>query len=217
MAGGVVVDAARRAAREAGMPESPESLSIAKGKGWISLLPGMANRHGLIAGATGTGKTVTLRVMAERFSAIGVPVFMADIKGDLSGIARPGGGEPKVAERAKLLGLAGFAFEAYPATFWDVFGEQGHPVRATVSEMGPLLLARLLELNDTQEGVLNAAFAVADDRGLLLLDLKDLRAILQYIPDNANELQTHYGNVAPATIGAIQRNLLVLEREGGES
>ncbi len=198
------------------MPEAPESLTIAKGKGWISLLPGMANRHGLVAGATGTGKTVTLRVMAERFSAIGVPVFMADIKGDLSGIARPGGGEPKVAERAKQLGLADFAFEAYPATFWDVFGEQGHPVRATVSEMGPLLLSRILNLNEIQGGVLTLVFKIADDNGLLLLDLKDLRAMVQFAADNAERFRTGYGNISAASVGAIQRGLLGLEQQGGD-
>ncbi len=198
------------------MPESPGSLTIAKGKEWISLLPGMANRHGLIAGATGTGKTVTLRVLAERFSAIGVPVFMADVKGDLSGIARPGGGDPKVAERVKLLGPAGFAFEGYPAVFWDVFGEQGHPVRATVSEMGPLLLARILNLNDIQSGVLTLVFKVADDNGLLLLDLKDLRAMVQFAGDNAERFRTQYGNLSAASIGAIQRGLLALEEQGGD-
>src|SRR5512143_529434 len=216
MAGGVVVDAARRAAREAGMPESPESLSIAKGKGWISLLPGMANRHGLIAGATGTGKTVTLRVMAERFSAIGIPVFMADVKGDLSGVARPGGADPKVAERVKQLGLSGFAFEGCPTVFWDVFGEQGHPVRATVSEMGPLLFARILNLNDIQGGVLTLVFKIADDNGLLLLDLKDLRAMVQFAGDNAERFRTEYGNISAASIGAIQRGLLSLEEQGGD-
>ncbi len=198
------------------MPESPEVLTIAKGKGWISLLPGMANRHGLIAGATGTGKTVTLRVMAERFSAIGVPVFMADVKGDLSGIARPGGSDPKIAERAKRLGLSGFAFGGCPATFWDVFGEQGHPVRATVSEMGPLLLARILNLNDIQGGVLGLVFKVADDNGLLLLDLKDLRAMVQFAGDNAERFRTGYGNISAASVGAIQRGLLALEEQGGD-
>src|SRR6266511_2859449 len=194
-----------------------EPILVAESKEQIFLLPKMANRHGLIAGATGTGKTVTLQTLAENFSARGVPVFMADVKGDLAGLSQAGGNNPKILERAKELKIDDFKGEACAVVFWDVFGEQGHPVRATVSEMGPLLLARLLELNDTQEGVLNAAFAVADDRGLLLLDLKDLRAILQYISDNAKELQAHYGNVAPATIGAIQRNLLVLEREGGEA
>ncbi len=197
------------------MAGSPDSLSIAKGKDWISLLPGMANRHGLVAGATGTGKTVTLQVMAERFSAIGVPVFMADVKGDLSGIARPGGDNPKVAERVKQLGLAGFGFEARPATFWDVFGEQGHPVRATVSEMGPLLFSRILNLNEIQGGVLTLVFKIADDNGLLLLDLKDLRAMVRFAGDNAERFRTEYGNISTASIGAIQRGLLSLEEQGG--
>src|SRR5512143_386314 len=216
MADGVIVGAARQAAQEACMPEFAESLTIAKGKGWISLLPGMANRHGLIAGATGTGKTVTLRVMAERFSAIGIPVFMADVKGDLSGIARPGGGDPKVAERVRQLGLSGFAFEGCPTTFWDVFGEQGHPVRATVSEMGPLLFARILNLNDIQGGVLNLVFKIADDNGLLLLDLKDLREMVRFAGDNAERFRTGYGNISAASIGAIQRGLLALEEQGGD-
>ncbi len=193
-----------------------DGIIIGKAVGPVVLDPRYANRHGLVAGATGTGKTVTLQVLTEGFSARGVPVFLVDVKGDLSGLCVPGETTGRFAERARQLDLGPYEPRAFPAVFWDVFGEQGHPVRATVSEMGPLLLARLLELNDTQEGVLNAAFAVADDRGLLLLDLKDLRAILQYISDNAKELQAHYGNVAPATIGAIQRNLLVLEREGGE-
>src|SRR5512135_587933 len=148
-------------------------LPIAKGKKEIALLPGMANRHGLIAGATGTGKTVTLRVLAEQFSNMGVPVFMADVKGDLSGLPLPGGENPKVTERVSKLGLNDFKYEGYPVTFWDVFGEQGHPVRTTISEMGPLLLSRILILNEVQSGVLNIAFKIADDNGLLLLDLKD--------------------------------------------
>ena len=198
------------------MPAAPDSLTIAKGKGWISLLPGMANRHGLIAGATGTGKTVTLQSMAERFSAIGVPVFMSDVKGDLSGIARPGGSNPKVADRVKQLGLSGFAYDGSPAVFWDVFGEQGHPVRATASEMGPLLLARILNLNDIQGGVLTLVFKIADDNGLLLLDLKDLRAMVQFAGDNAERFRTQYGNISPASVGAIQRGLLALEEQGGD-
>ncbi len=198
------------------MAESPEMLTIAKGKGWISLLPGMANRHGLIAGATGTGKTVTLRVMAERFSAAGVPVFMADVKGDLSGIALAGGGDPKIDARVKQLGLSAFAFGGCPTTFWDVFGEQGHPVRATVSEMGPLLLARILNLNDIQGGVLTLVFKIADDNGLLLLDLKDLRAMVQFAGDNAERFRTQYGNISAASVGAIQRGLLALEEQGGD-
>jgi uncharacterized protein len=176
-----------------------------------------ANRHGLVAGATGTGKTVTLQGMTEGFSSRGVPVFLVDVKGDLSGLCVAGDTSGKFADRARQLELGEYRPQPFPVVFWDVFGEQGHPIRATVSEMGPLLLARLLELNDTQEGVLNAAFAVADDNGLLLLDLKDLRAILQFISENAKELQGTYGNIAPTTVGAIQRKLLVVEREGGEA
>jgi hypothetical protein len=176
----------------------------------------MANRHGLIAGATGTGKTVTLQVMAERFSAIGVPVFLADVKGDLAGVSQKGGGNPKVEERVKLLKPEGFAYQGFPVTLWDVFGEQGHPVRATVSEMGPLLLSRLLNLNDTQEGVLNLIFKIADDNGWLLLDLKDLRTMAQHVGDNAKEFTTSYGNISGASVGAIQRALLTLENQGAE-
>ena len=198
------------------MRETPGPLPIAKGKKEIALLPGMANRHGLIAGATGTGKTVTLRVLAERFSAIGVPVFLADVKGDLSGIPRPGGDNPKVVERVAKLGLAPFAYEGYPVTFWDLFGEQGHPVRATVSEMGPLLLGRILNLNDIQGGVLGMIFRIADDNGLLLLDLKDLREMVRFVGDNAGQFRTEYGNVTAASVGAIQRGLLTLEEQGGD-
>jgi len=181
----------------------------------LLLLPNMANRHGLIAGATGTGKTVSLQVLAEHFSNIGVPVFMADVKGDLTGISQPGKGNPKVAERAKLLKLD-LSPAACPVTLWDVFGEQGHPVRATISEMGPVLLARIFNLNDTQSGVLALAFKIADDKGLLLLDLKDLRALLAYVGENASQFTTDYGNVSPASIGAIQRGLLTLEQQGGD-
>jgi len=176
----------------------------------------MANRHGLVAGATGTGKTVTLRVMAEGFSRAGVPVVFADVKGDLAGLCAPGGNDPRVVERAQRLGLTDFAGESFPVVFWDVFGEQGHPARTTVSEMGPLLMARLLGLNETQAGVLNLAFKVADDEGLLLLDLKDLRAMLAHVADNASELRTTYGNVSAASVGAIQRGLLSLEEQGGD-
>ncbi len=182
----------------------------------LHLLPRMANRHGLITGATGTGKTVTLQTLAEQFSAIGVPCFMSDIKGDLSGLSKPGGNNPKVDERLKLLGITDHSYQGFPVTFWDPFGEQGHPVRATVSDLGPLLLARMLELNDTQTGVLNLVFKVADDNGLLLLDLKDLRAMLQYVGDNAKSLTTDYGNVSAASVGAIQRGLLALESQGGD-
>ena len=193
-----------------------EALLIAKGTADLFLLPSMANRHGLIDGATGTGKTVTLQVLAEHFSAIGVPLFMADVKGDLTGISQAGGNNPKVAERVKLLGLTDHKFGAYPVTLWDVFGEQGHPIRATVSEMGPLLLARILSLNEKQEGVLAMVFKIADDNGMLLLDLKDLRAMLQFVGDNASQFTTEYGNVSGASVGAIQRGLLTLEQQGAD-
>ncbi|MHB8764989.1 MAG: helicase HerA-like domain-containing protein [Deferrisomatales bacterium] len=193
-----------------------DQLGVAVGQHPVGLLPAMANRHGLVAGATGTGKTVTLRVLAEAFSAIGVPVFLADVKGDLSGMARAGGDHSKVAERVAALGLKGFEYGAAPVVFWDVWGDHGHPVRTTVSEMGPLLLARLLELNDTQEGVLTAAFRIADDQGLLLLDLKDLRAMVQFLGDQAAEFRTGYGNVSAASVGAIQRRLLALEEQGAD-
>jgi DNA helicase HerA-like ATPase len=193
-----------------------EDLPIAKGRDVHAILPRMANRHGLIAGATGTGKTVTLRVIAESFSRAGVPVFMADVKGDLSGIARPGQENPKISERLKTLEIDEFKFNGYPTVFWDLFGQQGHPVRTTISEMGPLLMARLLNLNETQSGVLNLVFKIADDNGMLLLDLKDLRAMLQHVGDNAAQFKTQYGNVSAASIGAIQRGLLVLEEQGGD-
>ena len=181
----------------------------------IGLLPKMANRHGLIAGATGTGKTITMQGLAEGFSDMGVPVFLADIKGDVSGITQPGKEHPKVAERVEIMHLDDFNFQGFPATFWDVFGEQGHPVRTTISDMGPLLLARLLNLNDTQQGVLSLVFRVADDNGWLLLDLKDLRAMLKFVSDNAKEFRTLYGNVSAASVGAIQRRLISLEDQGG--
>jgi DNA helicase HerA-like ATPase len=193
-----------------------DPIFIAQADEPIYLLPKLANRHGLIAGATGTGKTVTLQTLAENFSARGVPVFMADVKGDLAGLSQVGGNNPKVVARAKELGLTDFKGEACPVEFWDVFGENGHPVRATVSEMGPLLLGRLLELNDTQEGVLNMVFKIADEGGLLLLDLKDLRSMLQYVADNAEQFKTQYGNVSTASAGAIQRNLLALESQGAD-
>jgi DNA helicase HerA-like ATPase len=184
-----------------------------------SLLLGRANRHGLVAGATGTGKTVTLQILAQGFSDAGVPVFCADVKGDLSGIAMPGSPTHKahaaLIARAAELGLADFVYAAAPVVFWDLFGERGHPVRATISEMGPLLLSRLLELNEVQEGVLTMAFQLADDEKLLLLDLKDLRALLGHIADNKDDMLRRYGNASPTSIGAIQRRLLVLEREGG--
>ena len=182
----------------------------------VFLLPEMANRHGCITGATGTGKTVTLQVLAEAFSGLGIPVFMADVKGDLTGVSQAGALSTKLTERIASLGLATPVWHASPATLWDVFGEQGHPVRATVSDMGPLLLARMLNLNDTQGGVLNMVFRIADDDGMLLLDLKDLRAMLQYVGDNAAQFKTRYGNVSAASIGAIQRGLLSLEEQGGD-
>jgi uncharacterized protein len=194
-----------------------EPLLIAQSKdGPLYLLPQMANRHGLVAGATGTGKTVTLQVTAEAFSHIGVPVFAADIKGDLAGISQPGTDNPKIAERVKQLKLGNFSFAGCPVTLWDVFGEQGHPVRATISEMGPLLLGRLLNLNETQEGVLTLVFKIADDNQLLLLDLKDLQAMLQYVGEHARDFQTQYGNISAASIGAIQRGLLGIQQQGGE-
>jgi DNA double-strand break repair helicase HerA and related ATPase len=194
----------------------PAPLLVAKNaKIDLHLLPALANRHGLITGATGTGKTVTLQAMAQQLSAIGVPVFMADVKSDLSGLAKAGGGNPKVEERAKLLKLD-LRYEACPVVFWDVFGASGHPVRATVSDMGPLLLSRLLGLNDTQEGVLNLVFKIADDNGLALLDAKDLRAMLQHVGENASQYTTEYGNVSAASIGAIQRGVLALESQGAD-
>ena len=182
----------------------------------LALLPALANRHGLITGATGTGKTITLQLLAERFSAIGVPVFMADVKGDLSGLAAPGSLSPKMQSRLDMLGVADYAPAKCPVAFWDVFGAQGHPVRATISDMGPVLLARLLNLNDTQAGVLQLVFRIADDNGLLLLDLKDLRAMIQYVGENAKSFTTEYGNVSAASVGAIQRGLLNLGEQGGE-
>ncbi len=191
-------------------------ILIGKGAKDSVILPKYCNRHGLIAGATGTGKTVTLQSLAESLAAIGVPVFMADVKGDLAGMSQIGGGNPKVEARAEQLKLAPLNYQSFPVTFWDMFGEKGIQVRATVSEMGPLLISRMLDLNDTQEGVLNIAFKVADDQGLLLLDLKDLKAMLNWLGDNPQAVQTEYGNVTTATIGTIQRQLLVLEQQGGE-
>jgi DNA helicase HerA-like ATPase len=193
-----------------------DSILLAKGTTDLSLLSKLANRHGLVAGATGTGKTVTLQRLAQEFSRIGVPVFVADVKGDLSGLCQPGGPIPPIAKRLELLKIADFPFAGSPVAFWDVFGEQGHPVRATISEMGPLLLSRMLNLNEVQSGVLTVTFKVADDNGLLLLDLKDLRAMLQYVGENAKAIGTQYGNVSPASVGAIQRGLLRLEQQGGD-
>lgn len=195
-------------------PTDPILLGV--GTEPVFLLPKFGNRHGLIAGATGTGKTVTLQSLAEGFSKRGVPVFMADVKGDLSGLSQAGGDKPVFDQRAQELGLEDYNHQGYPVTFWDVFGEQGHPIRATISEMGPLLLSRLMDLNETQEGVLNIAFKLADEQGLLLIDLKDLRALLTEVSEKSGELTDTYGNVSPASIGAIQRSLLVLEQQGAE-
>ena len=194
--------------------DNDPGIFIGKGEQPVYLLPQLANRHGLIAGATGTGKTVSLQILAEAFSRRGVPVFMADVKGDLSGLCQVGKAHPKLQERAASIGLESYTYEAFPVVFWDLFGKQGHRVRTTVSEMGPLLLARMLGLNDTQEGILYAVFRIADDQGLLLLDMKDLRALLVFAGENARELRLEYGNISGASIGAIQRRLLVLEQEG---
>jgi uncharacterized protein len=182
----------------------------------LELLPKLANRHGLIAGATGTGKTVTLQVLAEGFSAMGVPVFLADVKGDLAGISQAGEAKPKIVERLATMRIDGHDYRGAPVVFWDLEGQRGHPVRATISDMGPLLLARLLNLSDVQAGVLSLAFRLADDEGLLLLDLKDLRAMLTYVADQAGELRKTYGQVSSTSIGAIQRALLDLDSQGGE-
>ncbi len=193
-----------------------EEILLGLGEKKVYLNPKYANRHGLIAGATGTGKTVTLQMMAESFSRIGVPVFLADVKGDVSGISQPGNTHPKVEERFKMMQIEDYRWEGNPTVFWDLYGKKGHPIRATVSDMGPTLLARLLDLNETQEGILTIAFALADDEGMLLLDMKDLRTMLQHIADHAKELKAEYGNVSAASVGAIQRRLLVIEREGGK-
>ncbi|MDQ2986246.1 MAG: DUF853 domain-containing protein [Armatimonadota bacterium] len=198
------------------MLDFSQGLLIGKGDDLVYLLPKMANRHGLIAGATGTGKTVSLQVLAEGFSAIGVPVFMSDVKGDLTGMTTPGTSNPKVDERLGKIGAAGFEFRSFPTEFWDPFGEKGLQVRATISEMGPLLLARMMGLNETQEGVLNVAFRMADEEGLLLLDIKDLRAMLKWVDENADEINSEYGFVTSATVGTIQRALLVLEEQGAD-
>ncbi|MFA5322201.1 MAG: helicase HerA-like domain-containing protein, partial [Smithella sp.] len=194
---------------------APLIIAMSQGKE-ITLLPQMANRHGLITGATGTGKTVTLQKMAESFAAIGVPVFMADVKGDLSGIGAAGVSSDKLLKRLEGIGIKEFKPRANTTVFWDVYGKSGHPVRATISDMGPLLLARLLNLNDTQSGVLQIVFKIADDNGLLLLDLKDLRAMIQFVGDNAKQFKTEYGNISAASVGAIQRGLLTIEEQGGD-
>ena len=193
----------------------PGKILVGKSDKYEYLTLSLGNRHGLVTGATGTGKTVTLQKLAEGFCNAGTAVFAADVKGDLSGIAMAGDSKPPFVQRAKDIGVP-YTPDRFPIVFWDVFGEQGHPVRATVSEMGPLLMARLLELNDTQEGVLNIVFRVADEQGLLLLDMKDLRSMLQYVSDNAATLTAKYGNVAAATVGTIQRQLLVLENQGAD-
>ena len=191
-------------------------MFVGKGDKEVFLLSRMANRHGMIAGATGTGKTVSLKVLAEHFSDIGVPVFLADVKGDLASVAQPGEMNPKLQDRLNFLGLTDFKFQSYPVRLWDVFGELGHPMRTTISEMGPLLLARILGLNDVQAGVLNITFRVADDNELLLIDLKDLRSMLQFVGDNADQFTTEYGNISKQSIGAIQRALLTLQDQGGD-
>src|SRR5688572_3830137 len=193
-----------------------QPIAVAKARELIELLPQYANRHGLIAGATGTGKTVTLQRLAEGFSKIGVPVFMADVKGDLAGVSQAGQPSGKIKERITQLKLKDFEYGACPAVFWDAFGEQGHPVRTTASEIGPLLLSRMLSLNEIQTGVLTAVFKVADDEGLLLLDLKDLRAMLAHVGEHAKEYTLKYGNISTASLGAIQRGLLALEQQGGD-
>lgn len=193
-----------------------DAIYIGKGDKKQHLLLKRANRHGLIAGATGTGKTVTLQILAEGFSKAGVPVFMADVKGDLSGISQPGTPKPFLSKRATQVELDSYDMAGFPAVFWDVYGKQGHPLRATISDMGPLLLARLLELNDTQEGVLNIAFKLADDNGLALLDLKDLQSLMTFVAEQSKTLTALYGNVSKASVGAIQRRLLQLEQQGGD-
>jgi DNA helicase HerA-like ATPase len=198
------------------MTNEPNIL-VGKGETAQYLLLKFANRHGLIAGATGTGKTISLQVLAEGFSSRGIPVFMADVKGDLAGISQSGQAGPKLIERAEKLGIKDYGFQAFPTVFWDLFGKLGHPLRTTISDMGPLLLSRLFQLNETQEGVLNIAFRIADEQGLLLLDLKDLRAMLNFVGEQSKSLTSEYGNVTKTSVGAIQRRLLVLEQQGGEN
>lgn len=193
-----------------------DPLLIAKGEIDILLYPKMANRHGLVTGATGTGKTVTIQKLAEQFSHVGVPVFMADVKGDFAGVSQPGGNNPKVEERLKLLKITDISYQACPVVFWDIFGKQGHPVRTTITDMGPLLLGQLLNLNETQSDVLSMVFKIADENGMLLLNLKDLRSMLTYVGDNAKKFTTEYGNVSTASIGAIQRGLVALEEQRGD-
>jgi DNA helicase HerA-like ATPase len=197
--------------------KSVSQILVGKGESQVHLLAKYGNRHGLIAGATGTGKTVSLMVLAEGFSRLGVPVFMADVKGDVAGLALPGTASPRIEQRVADIGMTGFAHEANPVVVWDLYGNAGHPVRTTISEMGPTLLGRILELNDVQSGVLEIAFRIADDEGLLLLDLDDLRAMLGFLADNRKQISTQYGLVSTPSIGAIQRALLSLEREGADN
>ena len=193
-----------------------DQILIGKGDSQVFLDPAFGNRHGLVAGATGTGKTVTLLVLAEGFSRMGVPVFMADVKGDVAGLAMPGTMNDKLAARVAQIGVEGYTQEGSPLIFWDVFGSSGHPVRTTISEIGPALLSRILDLNDVQSGTLEIVFKLADDEGLMLLDLDDLRSLLSFVADNKSEISKAYGLVSPASIAAIQRSLLGLEREGAE-
>ena len=198
------------------MSQSTKLLIGGNGSQTVTMDASMANRHGMIAGATGTGKTITLQVLAENFSSIGVPVFLADVKGDVSGIGKAANPHPKIDERIDKIGIDDYQMQASPVVFWDLFGKKGHPIRTTVSEIGPLLLANLLELNDTQTGILYSCFKIADDQGLLILDLKDLRTMLIWMGDNRSELKSEYGNISTASLGAIQRGLLVLEEQGAE-
>jgi len=198
------------------MPDNKDLLIGGNGSQTVFMNATMANRHGMVAGATGTGKTITLQILAENFSKIGVPVFLADVKGDVSGIGKPANPHPKIDERVQQIGIENYQMMPSPVVFWDLFGEKGHPIRTTVSEIGPLLLANLLELNDTQTGILYACFKIADDQGLLILDLKDLRSMLIWMGDNRADLKSEYGNISTASIGAIQRGLIVLEEQGAE-
>jgi len=198
------------------MSEKNDLLIGGNGSETVLMNAAMANRHGMVAGATGTGKTVTLQILAENFSRIGVPVFLADVKGDVSGVGKPAKPHPKIDERIETIGIENYQMQPSPVVFWDLFGEKGHPIRTTVSEIGPLLLSNLLELNDTQTGILYSCFKIADDQGMLILDLKDLRSMLIWMGDNRAELRTEYGNISGASIGAIQRGLLVLEEQGAE-
>ncbi len=198
------------------MTENNQLLIGGNGSETVFMDPRMANRHGMVAGATGTGKTVTLQILAENFSRIGVPVFLADVKGDVSGLGKQATPHPKVDERIETIGIRNYQMQASPVVFWDLFGKKGHPIRTTVSEIGPLLLANLLELNDTQTGILYSCFKIADDQGMLILDLKDLRAMLTWMTDNRAELKGEYGNITSASVGAIQRGLIVLEEQGAE-